>query len=99
MGRWTPEEKERFIEGLKIYGKDWKKVERFIGTRSGAQIRSHAQKFFINVEKTKKMDIDQYINYVQSLPIGMTSIQQKRDQKTQAKSKQQTPKQTKEDEK
>jgi len=36
MGRWTPEEKERFIEGLKIYGKDWKKVERFIGTRSGA---------------------------------------------------------------
>ena len=27
---------------LKLYGKDWKKVEKFIGTRSGAQIRSHA---------------------------------------------------------
>jgi hypothetical protein len=27
---------------LKLYGKDWKKVEDFIGTRTGAQIRSHA---------------------------------------------------------
>lgn len=36
MGRWTPEEKERFIEGLKLFGKDWKKVEKFIGSRSGA---------------------------------------------------------------
>jgi SHAQKYF class myb-like DNA-binding protein len=42
MGRWTLEEKERFILALKIFGKDWKKVEKFIGTRSGAQIRSHA---------------------------------------------------------
>lgn len=36
MGRWTPEEKQRFIDALKVYGKDWKKVEKFIGTRSGA---------------------------------------------------------------
>lgn len=64
MGRWTPEEKERFVEGLQLFGKDWKKVEKYIGSRSGAQIRSHAQKFFINIEKTKKMDIDQYINHV-----------------------------------
>lgn len=36
MGRWTAEEKQRFIDALKVYGKDWKKVEKFIGTRSGA---------------------------------------------------------------
>ena len=31
---------------LRLYGKEWKKVENHIKTRSGAQIRSHAQKFF-----------------------------------------------------
>ena len=37
--------------GLKIYGKNWKKVEGFIGTRTGTQIRSHAQKFFNRIKK------------------------------------------------
>ena len=36
---------------LKLYGKDWKKVEDYIGTRTGAQIRSHAQKYFLRIEK------------------------------------------------
>ena len=49
---------------LRLYGKDWKKVEKYIGTRSGAQIRSHAQKFFINIEKTKKLSIDDYIKHI-----------------------------------
>jgi len=34
-----------------MFGKDWKKVEDFIGTRTGAQIRSHAQKYFLRIEK------------------------------------------------
>lgn len=36
---------ERFLNSLiamSIFGRDWKKVEQHIGTRSGAQIRSHA---------------------------------------------------------
>ena len=33
------------------YGKDWKKVEQYVKTRSGAQIRSHAQKFFTKLQK------------------------------------------------
>lgn len=66
VGRWTPEEKQKFVEALKLYGKDWKNVEKFIGTRSGAQIRSHAQKFFINIEKTRGIDIDDYIKELQS---------------------------------
>lgn len=37
--------------GLKLYGKSWKKVEKHIGSRCGAQIRSHAQKFFIRLSK------------------------------------------------
>jgi SHAQKYF class myb-like DNA-binding protein len=39
------------MDGLKLYGKDWKRIEEHIGTRSGAQIRSHAQKFFLRLEK------------------------------------------------
>ena len=36
---------------LKLFGKDWKRVEDYIGTRTGAQIRSHAQKYFLRIEK------------------------------------------------
>lgn len=50
-GRWTHKEHVLFIEGLKIYGKNWKKVESYIGTRTGTQIRSHAQKFFNRIRK------------------------------------------------
>lgn len=50
-GRWTQQEHVLFIEGLKIYGKNWKKVESYIGTRTGTQIRSHAQKFFNRIKK------------------------------------------------
>ena len=41
-GRWTEEEHQRFLASLRAYGKDWYRVEEFIGTRSSAQIRSHA---------------------------------------------------------
>lgn len=50
-GRWTKEEHQRFVEGLNKFGKNWKKVEEFVGSRTGAQIRSHAQKFFNRIQR------------------------------------------------
>mmetsp|Transcript_25951 Transcript_25951/g.38383 ORF Transcript_25951/g.38383 Transcript_25951/m.38383 type:complete len:436 (+) Transcript_25951:111-1418(+) len=50
-GRWTREEHEAFLEGLKIHGREWKKVAERITTRTSAQIRSHAQKYFAKLSK------------------------------------------------
>jgi hypothetical protein len=48
---------------LYLYNRDWKRVEMHIGTRSGAQIRSHAQKFLTRVEKeVPGVDFQAYIN-------------------------------------
>ena len=45
-GRWTQEEHLAFLEGLTECGREWKKVALRIPTRTSAQIRSHAQKYF-----------------------------------------------------
>ncbi len=33
-GRWSDYEHRRFLEGLKLYGKDWRLIEEHIGTRT-----------------------------------------------------------------
>ena len=43
-GRWTNEEHKKFLEAIEIYGRDWKKVQDYVGTRTSTQARSHAQK-------------------------------------------------------
>jgi SHAQKYF class myb-like DNA-binding protein len=50
-GRWTPEEHERFVKALSLYGKDWKQVEKYVGTRTVLQVRSHAQKYLLKIKK------------------------------------------------
>ena len=49
-GRWTAEEHDEFLKCLDIYGREWKKVAERITTRTAAQIRSHAQKYFKKIE-------------------------------------------------
>ena len=34
----------KFLEAIEIYGRDWKKVQDYVGTRTSTQARSHAQK-------------------------------------------------------
>ena len=50
-GRWNQEEHIRFIKGCLLYGNNWKKVKKYVKTRSSAQIRSHAQKYLIKLNK------------------------------------------------
>ncbi len=60
-GRWSQEEHDKFIEGIIKFGNDWKKVQKYVSTRSSTQARSHAQKFLLklkNNEYLKKYNID-----------------------------------------
>mmetsp|Transcript_18981 Transcript_18981/g.21819 ORF Transcript_18981/g.21819 Transcript_18981/m.21819 type:complete len:86 (-) Transcript_18981:202-459(-) len=49
-GRWTAKEHEIFVDGIRKYGNNWKILEENIPTRTGIQIRSHAQKFFSRIK-------------------------------------------------
>lgn len=66
QGRWHKTEHDRFIEAIKKFGKDWKSVEQYIETRSGSQIRSHAQKFFNRIIKKYEIDKTEVINFIQN---------------------------------
>lgn len=50
-GRWTELEHQSFLAGLRLYGREWKKVASKIKTRTSAQIRSHAQKYFAKLAR------------------------------------------------
>ena len=58
-GRWVREEHERFLQAMRIYGKDWDAIEEYVGTRDTTHCRSHAQKFFRKLLKYQKLNIDE----------------------------------------
>ena len=56
IGRWTEREHKLFLEAMELHGNSWEKVEEHIGTRTRAQIRSHAQKYYtgLRIKAIKK---------------------------------------------
>lgn len=57
---WTDKDHELFVEAIKLYERDWKKIAKHINVNNDSddrkektiiQIRSHAQKYFLKIEK------------------------------------------------
>ena len=82
-GRWSTEEHTRFIEGLVEYGKNWKNVQKCVGTRSTAQARSHAQKFLLKLKMVNcpHLNIDLTNNQIKSLSDVIEEIKRKNKNK------------------
>jgi SHAQKYF class myb-like DNA-binding protein len=60
QGRWTSLEHYKFLEALKRYGKEWQKVQQHVNTRTSTQARSHAQKFFVKLDK-KSLTLEEFL--------------------------------------
>ena len=73
QGRWTEEEHQAFLEGLKDCGREWKKVAMHIPTRTSAQIRSHAQKYFAKIQRDHEssMALPAYDQAAAAIPAEM----------------------------
>jgi SHAQKYF class myb-like DNA-binding protein len=54
---WSEYEHSRFLQALHMYGRDWRKIEAHVTTKTVIQIRSHAQKYFLKVQKNNHGDI------------------------------------------
>lgn len=52
-GRWTDTEHLLFLKAIQKHGKKWELVSQMLKTRSVVQVRTHAQKYFIKLDKAK----------------------------------------------
>jgi hypothetical protein len=43
-----------FVVGIKHLGKNWSLIHKLIGSRSSAQARSHSQKYFSRLRKSRE---------------------------------------------
>ena len=80
-GRWSFQEHIKFIEAIAEYGKNWKDVQKYVGSRSSAQARSHAQKFFLKLKaiKNSKSDFDFSSNNIKNLSDIIETIKRKEE--------------------
>lgn len=52
---WSAREHADFVRGLEVFGKGkWKQIaDRFVKTRTATQVASHAQKYFIRLDRAR----------------------------------------------
>ena len=65
VGVWTKAEHDAFLLGLETHGKNWKLLAGMIKTRTAVQTRTHAQKYFLKLQRwdVKKKKVC-YIIYI-----------------------------------
>ncbi|GAM17097.1 hypothetical protein SAMD00019534_002720 [Acytostelium subglobosum LB1] len=56
---WTPEEHHRFLEALSKFGhRDVKSIAAFVGSRNSTQVRTHAQKYFLRIDRERQRKLE-----------------------------------------
>ncbi|KAG7390829.1 hypothetical protein PHYPSEUDO_006651 [Phytophthora pseudosyringae] len=70
-GRWTSEEHAAFLEGIRLYGKDWRRVAQVVMTRSAVQTRTHAQKYLLKFAGRFPFDADGVLKDHQPPPVHL----------------------------
>ena len=77
IGRWTFQERIKFIKALIENGKKWKLIQKQIGTRTCTQTRSHAQKFIIKLKSIENDEFDFNKNSIKNLNDIIEEIRKK----------------------
>ncbi|KAH9116227.1 hypothetical protein AeMF1_009804 [Aphanomyces euteiches] len=75
-GRWTSEEHERFLSGFRLHGHKWKRVQMVVRSRTVTQVRTHAQKYLLKLQKISgepRTSSSGEANYMTSFGSGATS--------------------------
>ena len=77
------DEHQRFIKALLKHRNEWKSVQKYVGTRSSTQARSHAQKFFVKIGKTQieNLQLDFQNNSLKSLNLMANNLDVRRTAK------------------
>ena len=57
-GRWSLEERIKFIKALIEKGKNWRGIQKYIGSRTCAQTRSHAQKLLLKLRAIENSEFN-----------------------------------------
>ena len=76
-GRWSKEEHNKFIEGIIKFGNDWKKIQKYIPSRTNTQARSHAQKFLMKLKNSdyfKNKNIDLSLSWSKTIQLIKNSL-------------------------
>lgn len=72
--KWSNDEHGRFLDALELYGRDWMRITQHVATKSRVQVRSHAQKYFLKLEKMQKEKAEASSVNVIGSGTGMVSI-------------------------
>lgn len=73
-GRWNAKEHDLFLKGLMKHGKGWKKIAEMIQTRNVVQVRTHAQKYFQKLERSKQQQMNSENGNGSGSVIGPVSV-------------------------
>ncbi|KDO23169.1 hypothetical protein SPRG_09977 [Saprolegnia parasitica CBS 223.65] len=65
--KWSAEEHDLFVDGLKRYGRKWKKVQEHVKTKSTEQVRNHANAYFATKPPSDTGDVLEVAGFLSSL--------------------------------